>query len=220
MNGHAFKFGEHTLFALPSGALFWPSRCLLCVSDLHLGKSDRIARRSGQMLPPYETRETLAKLSQDVAVTNPATVMCLGDSFDDNIAAESLTTPDTTSLISLQVGRQWLWLEGNHDPGPVSWGGTHLASHVDGGLTFRHIASNTPLEISGHYHPKYAVPGAGGGTRPCFLTDTTRVIMPAYGAFTGGLNAQDPAFASFFGANTLAILTGRKAICVPVSARR
>ena len=217
MNGHSFQFGEQRLTALPSGALFWPDRRLLCVSDLHLGKSDRIARRSGQMLPPYETRDTLGKLAQDIAATDPATVLCLGDSFDDLMAAESLADDDTALLTSLQAGRRWLWLEGNHDPGPVSLGGTHLAVHTDGGLTFRHIAADMPYEISGHYHPKYAVPGAG--TRPCFLTDGRRLIMPAYGAYTGGLNARDPAFASLFGPRIIAILTGHKAICVPVDAR-
>jgi DNA ligase-associated metallophosphoesterase len=215
MNTHTFTFGEHLLTAMPSGALWWADRRLLCVSDLHLGKSDRVARRSGVMLPPYETRETLAKLTQDIALTDPEAVLCLGDSFDDLMAADSLTEADFTTLTSLQVRRHWLWLEGNHDPGPLALGGTHLAMHRDGGLTFRHIASDTPFEVSGHYHPKYAIPGVGGA-RPCFLTDTNRLILPAYGAYTGGLRANDPSLTRLFSGSTIAILTGHRAICVPL----
>ena len=118
-------------------------------------------------------------------------------------------------LLLAERGR-WLWLEGNHDPGPLALGGTHLAQHLDGGLTFRHIATATPLEISGHYHPKHAIPGAGGA-RPCFLFDDRRLILPAYGAYTGGLPATDPALARLFGPQPCAILTGRRAICVPVT---
>ena len=216
MNAHSFTFGEHHLTALPSGALWWADRRLLCVSDLHLCKSDRVARRAGQLLPPYETQETLAKLAQAIALTDPATVICLGDSFDDLMAAETLSASDTATLLSLQAGRRWLWLEGNHDPGPLTLGGTHLAQHADGGLTFRHIASPTPLEISGHYHPKHAIPGTGGA-RPCFLFDETRLILPAFGTYTGGLPATDSALRKLFGPQPCAILTGHRAICVPVT---
>ncbi|MCF7697765.1 ligase-associated DNA damage response endonuclease PdeM [Loktanella sp. M215] len=216
MNSHSFTFGEHRLTALPSGALWWADRRLLCISDMHLCKSDRIARRSGQMLPPYETQETLSKLAHDIALMAPETVLCLGDSFDDLMAAESLSPTDTDTLASLQAGRRWLWLEGNHDPGPLTFGGTHLAVHTDGGLTFRHIASHTALEISGHYHPKHAIPGAGGA-RACFLTDGTRLILPAFGAYTGGLRATDPVLARLFTGQTVAILTGHRALCVPLA---
>ena len=215
MNTYTFKFGGNLLTALPSGALWWEDRQLLCVSDLHLCKSDRIARRSGQMLPPYETQETLAKLGQDIALTNPKTVLCLGDSFDDLLAVESLSASDSTTLTSLQAGRHWLWLEGNHDPGPLELAGTHIAAHREAGLTFRHIASATPLEISGHYHPKHAIPGAGSA-RPCFLFNGDRLILPAYGTYTGGLRATDGALTCLFKGPTYAILTGHRAICVPI----
>lgn len=216
MNGYDFTFGDHRLTALPSGALWWPAERLLCVSDLHLCKSDRIARRTGIMLPPYETRETLAKLGFDIALTNPQTVLCLGDSFDDLLASESLSPQDSDTIRSLQAGRRWLWLEGNHDPGPVDLGGTHLAEYKACGLTFRHIASAAPQEISGHYHPKHAIPGVGSA-RACFLCDGVRLILPAFGAYTGGLRAHDAAFADLFGPQTYAILTGRRAICVPLT---
>ncbi len=216
MNDHVFRFGEQALTALPSGALWWADRRLLCVSDLHLGKSDRIARRSGRMLPPYETRETLTKLAQDIARTDPATMLCLGDSFDDMTAADSLDAADTATLASLQAGRRWLWAEGNHDPGPLHLGGTHLALFTEGGLTFRHIATAAPLEISGHYHPKHTIPGTGAA-RPCFLTDGSRLILPAYGTYTGGLRTTDAVLTALFSGQIIAILTGHRAICAPVT---
>lgn len=216
MNGHSFTFCDQRLTALPSGAMWWAAQRLLCVSDLHLCKSDRIARRSGVMLPPYETRETLAKLSLDIALTDPDTVLCLGDSFDDLQAAESLSPTDSATIASLQAGRRWFWLEGNHDPGPVDIGGTHLAEYIAEGISFRHIASAAPFEVSGHFHPKHAIPGVGGA-RPCFLCDGKRLILPAYGAYTGGMRSGDPVFASLFGPQCIAILTGRKAICVPLT---
>lgn len=188
---------------------------MLCVSDMHLCKSDRIARRSGVMLPPYDSRDTLAKLARDIATTDPKTVLCLGDSFDDLTAAESLTDIETESLTRFQAGRNWLWLEGNHDPGPLTLGGTHLAEYQSGGLTFRHIASRAGAEISGHYHPKHTIPGTGQA-RPCFLTDGNRLIMPAYGTYTGGLRATDAVLADQFSRQLVAILTGHRAICVPV----
>ena len=210
-----FTFHGHRLTARPSGALWWEARRLLCISDLHLCKSDRIARRSGQLLPPYETRETLARLSEDVRATDPRTVVCLGDSFDDLDAARSLTARDAETISTLQAGRDWIWLEGNHDPGPIDLGGAHLAELQLDGLTFRHIATTAAAELSGHYHPKHAIPGIGGA-RPCFLFDEARVILPAYGAYTGGLRATDPALARLFGPQPCAILTGKRALCVPV----
>ncbi|RYH01147.1 ligase-associated DNA damage response endonuclease PdeM [Salipiger sp. IMCC34102] len=214
MNAYDFTFCNQRLSALPSGALWWPARRLLCVSDLHLCKSDRVARRSGQMLPPYETAETLARLSADVARTDPATVVCLGDSFDDLNAALSISDKDAETIATLQAGRDWIWIVGNHDPGPVEFAGSHLGEYSALVLTFRHIAGAGP-DISGHYHPKHGIPGAGAA-RPCFMFDESRLILPAYGAYTGGLHATDPVIARLFGPKPCAILTGRKAICVPV----
>ncbi|SEP78660.1 hypothetical protein SAMN05428995_101801 [Loktanella sp. DSM 29012] len=215
MNAYTLTFCDTTLRALASGALWWPDQRLLCVSDLHLCKSDRVARRSGQMLPPYETRETLARLAADITACDPTTVICLGDSFDDLLAAETLSAEDAGSLTAMQAGRQWIWIEGNHDPGPVEFGGTHLAAYHCGPLVFRHIATAQPGEVSGHYHPKYAIPGAGSA-RPCFLFDRRRLILPAFGAYTGGLRATDPVLAALFD-RPCAVLTGRRAIAVPVT---
>jgi len=215
MNTYDFTLSGTALTAMPSGALWMPDCRALCVSDLHLGKSDRIARRAGRMVPPYENRATLEKLDADIAATAPATVICLGDSFDDLDAAGSLTPDETLWITRLQAGRDWVWIEGNHDPGPVALGGSHKDEWTCGGLAFRHIATAATGEVSGHYHPKLTLPGTGRG-RACFLVDAARLIMPAYGAYTGGLNLGAPVLQSLMAPKTLAILTGRKALPVPM----
>jgi len=215
-NAYDFTFCNLTLSALPQGALWVPDWRALCVSDLHLGKSDRIARRSSRMLPPYETRATLEKLAALVSAYDPATLICLGDSFDDLDAAHSLTDADHLQLTTLQAGRKWIWIEGNHDPGPVNLSGTHVSEMKIGPLMFRHIATPDTGEISGHYHPKCSLPS--GGTRPAFLVDQDRIIMPAFGAYTGGLRASHPTLQDMMAKGATAILTGRKALPVPLSA--
>lgn len=206
--------GPETLHALPSGALHWPARRLLTVSDLHFGKSARLARRAGALLPPYETRATLEKLDADIAATSPATVICLGDSFDDLAAADSLDEADALWLTRLMAGREWIWIEGNHDPGPLRLGGSHRAAVAFGALTFRHIANpEGSLEISGHYHPKARL---AGQARPCFLADARRLILPAYGAYTGGLWCHDAALSGLMQPGALAILTGARARPIPM----
>jgi DNA ligase-associated metallophosphoesterase len=221
MNAYSFTLnGTHAL-ALPSGALFVPSANLLCVSDLHLAKSERIARRRGLMLPPYETRATLDCLAEDIAATQPACVVALGDSFDDLQASESLDPEDRATLGALQAGRRWVWIEGNHDAGRPDHGGESCAEFSMAGLTFRHIAEADapPGEVSGHYHPKYAPPGLCD-RRPCFLLDARRLILPAYGTYTGGLDAREPVLRDLLADRALAILLGRRAIPVPLSASR
>ncbi|MCP4820206.1 MAG: ligase-associated DNA damage response endonuclease PdeM, partial [Shimia sp.] len=158
MNGVDFSLAGAGLTALGSGALWWADHRLLVVSDLHLGKTERILRRGGPSLPPYETRDTLIRLENDLNATNAATVVCLGDSFDDVEAARTLPEADRLWINRLQAGRRWVWIEGNHDPGPIDLGGTHLAELPLPPLTFRHIAeSGKSGEISGHYHPKARV---------------------------------------------------------------
>lgn len=210
----ALTLGPETLHALPSGALHWPARRLLAVSDLHLGKSARLARRAGALLPPYETRATLERLDADIAATAPATVICLGDSFDDLAAADSLDEADALWLTRLMAGREWIWVEGNHDPGPLSLGGSHRAEASFGALTFRHIADPAEMfEISGHYHPKARLAGQG---KPSFLADAQRLILPAYGAYTGGLWCENPALSGLMQPGALAILTGTRARAIPM----
>ena len=207
---YTFQLGPAQLTALPSGALYWPDQNLLTVSDLHFGKSERLARRGGSLLPPYETRATLTRLDADLEATKARHVICLGDSFDDLAAAGEIDDADRLWLTRLMAGRVWTWIEGNHDAGPVDLGGTHRAELRLGDLTFRHIATAQPLEISGHYHPKARLPGR---VAPCFLIDTARVILPAYGAYTGGLPCDHPDLTALMQPRALAVLTGTH--CLP-----
>lgn len=218
MNAFEFTFAGQSLSALGSGALWWRDQNLLCVSDLHLGKSERVARRGGPTLPPYDSCETLNRLAADLAHTGAATVICLGDSFDDLDALGALANADKLQVTALQAGRRWIWIEGNHDPGPVELGGTHLAEWLCNGLTFRHIArTDARSEISGHYHPKVRLNARGRTvTRPAFLLDQTRLILPAYGTYTGGLRSTDDALAALMAPGARAILTGASPKLVPM----
>ncbi|MEC7259326.1 MAG: metallophosphoesterase, partial [Pseudomonadota bacterium] len=140
MNALPLSLAGASLLALGSGALWWRDQSLLCVSDLHFGKAERIARRGGAPLPPYDTRDTLNRLSADLLRTNARTVICLGDSFDDLDAARGLPEEERLWITRLQAGRRWVWVEGNHDPGPIELGGRHMAELLHAPLTFRHIA--------------------------------------------------------------------------------
>ncbi len=217
-NGHAFTFAGERLVARPSGALWWPSAHLLVVSDLHLGKSERMARRGGHLLPPYETIDTLRRLEDDVAACDPAAVISLGDSFDDMGAADALDPDARGWLARLMAGRDWTWITGNHDPAPNGMGG-HAAEGVTcGALTFRHIATRDGRhEVSGHYHPKASLSVRGRAvSRPCFLRDEARLILPAYGTYTGGLRSRDVTLAALMGAGARAILAGLPMVEIPM----
>ncbi len=211
---HPLFFHGETLHLLPSGGLFWPARKTLAVSDLHLGKSERLARRGGALLPPYETQATLEKLDRDLEASQAETVICLGDSFDDLAAADGIDEASRLWLTRLMAGRNWTWITGNHDPGPIEIGGTHRAELKLTPFTFRHIAEPSErAEISGHYHPKARL---AGQSKPCFLADADRLILPAYGVYTGGLRAHDPALTSLMANDALAILTGPRVLAIPM----
>ena len=218
MNKIAFSFSGQDLAALGSGALWWPEQGLLCVSDLHLGKSERIARRGGPTLPPYDSRETLTRLASDLARTGATTVICLGDSFDDLDASGALAAEDRQQITAMQAGRRWIWIEGNHDPGPVEMGGTHLSEWACHDLIFRHIAQqNSPGEVSGHYHPKVNLNARGRSIpRPASLLDQSRLILPAYGAYTGGLRSSAEALSGIMAPDARAILTGAQPQLIPM----
>ncbi len=218
MNGHQFTLAGAELIALGSGALWWPKQSLLCVSDLHLGKSERIARHGGGILPPYDTRDTLNRLAADLSRCNARIVVCLGDSFDDTGAALSLPEAEKLWITRLQAGRRWVWIEGNHDPGPVEMGGTHMAELPSAPLTFRHIAKpGACAEVSGHYHPKAQMRSRGRAvSRPAFLVDQDRVILPSYGTYTGGLFSHDPVLSSLMRPEAFALLTGRTVHAIPM----
>ncbi|MEP2718141.1 ligase-associated DNA damage response endonuclease PdeM [Pseudophaeobacter sp.] len=218
--GYGFSLAGATLTALPQGALWWQDQALLCVSDLHLGKSERHLRRGGAPLPPYEVEETLVRLEALLDSFAPQTVICLGDSFDDDLAATHLPPELKQRILDLTQARRWIWIEGNHDPAPTEFGGEHLPEFHLGTLVFRHIAQsqlqaqNEPQgEISGHYHPKAVLRGV---SRPAFLLDQHRLILPAFGTYTGGLRSSDPVLSDLMQPKAIAILTGSQALAMPM----
>lgn len=222
--GYGFTLAEQDLIALPQGALWWAEQRLLCVSDLHLGKAERHLRRGGGALPPYEGEETLSRLETLLADLRPKSVICLGDSFDDSAAAQALPPEIKSRIAALVAGHDWIWIEGNHDPQPSGFPGRHLPELTIKTFCFRHIADpgfapspSVGAEISGHFHPKA---GLRGVTRPAFLVDRQRLILPAFGTYTGGLRSTDPALTALMAPEALAILTGAQALAMPMPRKR
>ena len=183
-----------------SGALFWEEQRLLVVSDLHLEKGSSFATR-GVLLPPYDTLATLSRLAAVISRHNPRTVVALGDSFHDRTAHERLSSDDRDAVAALQTGRDWIWISGNHDPAlPSNLGGVVAAEVAIGPIVFRHEPTGAAGEIAGHLHPKARVSTRGRSVeRRCFACDGERAVMPAFGAYTGGLNIRDAAFERIFG---------------------
>lgn len=218
MTHHAFQFQGETLHALPSGALFWPSARLLAVADLHLGKGLRAARRGGGVLPPYELTETLGRLDAAVTATGAVRVICLGDSFDAPDGSVLLSDDARLWVLRMQAGRDWVWITGNHDPAPLDLPGAHLDQLHVAGLTFRHQAQpGAQGEISGHFHPKARLmTRAGPVRRACFLIDADRIVLPAFGAYAGGMDCTDPALACLMRPDAIAVLTGRQSVPLPM----
>lgn len=194
------------LVADPAGALYEPRAGALVVADLHLEKGSSFARR-GQFLPPYDTATTLGRLALLVETYRPRVVIALGDSFHDRGGPARLGDADRASIAALQRGRDWIWIAGNHDPdAPDGCGGEAIAEMRLGALTLRHEpkAGAADGELAGHLHPvaKVAVRGRGVRRR-CFATDGARVVLPAFGAYAGGLNVRDAAFGGLFAADAL-----------------
>lgn len=184
-----------------SGALYFPDHGLLCVSDLHLEKGSSFARR-GMLLPPYDSAATLVRLEEAVAVWRPRMVVSLGDNFHDGGGAERLPSPMRVRLASLVRGRDWFWVAGNHDPEPpAGLPGESAESISIGALTFRHTPGEAaaPGEVAGHLHPCAVVVQRGRAVRRrCFASDGLRLVMPAFGAYTGSLNVLDRAYSGLF----------------------
>lgn len=185
-----------------SGALFIPDGDILVVSDLHFEKASSFARRR-QFVPPYDTRITLTALESAVCCYSPKTVICLGDSFHDPFAAERLQPEAIARFDALALGRQWIWITGNHDPQiPPMLAGDRADELCLGPLTMRHIPLTGEAalgEIAGHLHPVARVVRRERSVRrPCFATDGLRLVMPAFGALTGGLVLSNPAFKGMF----------------------
>ena len=184
-----------------SGALFWQERRLLVVSDLHLEKGSSFAAR-GVLLPPYDTAATLGRLAAVIARHDPRTVIALGDSFHDRDAHTRLAEQDRAAMAAMQAGREWIWIAGNHDPAlPSDLGGIVASEVCIGPIAFRHEPSGAFGEIAGHLHPKARVATRGrAAERRCFACDGERAVMPAFGAYAGGLSIRDEAFIRIFGA--------------------
>jgi DNA ligase-associated metallophosphoesterase len=206
------EIGLHGMAAVldPSGALYLPDEDALLVADLHLEKGSSFARK-GVFLPPYDTRQTLASLAEAVARFGPRTVAALGDSFHDVGGPERLGPDESGALALVQEGREWIWVTGNHDrvlPGAL--GGEVVAEATLGRLVLRHEPQvGAAAEVAGHLHPVGKVVMRGRGVRRrCFVTDGTRCVLPAFGAFAGGLNACDAAFRPLFPCGFTAYLIG------------
>ena len=187
------------LLADLSGALVWEEQKLLVVADLHLEKGSSFAAR-GVLLPPYDTVATLSRLAAVIARHDPRMVIALGDSFHDRQAHARLSEADRDALTALQAHRDWIWISGNHDPAlPSDLGGLVASEVAIGEVTFRHEPTGACGEVAGHLHPKARVATRGGGLeRRCFVCDGARAVMPAFGAYSGGLSIRDVAFARIF----------------------
>lgn len=193
--------GRASFLADPMGALYWHEERLLAVADLHLEKGSAYAARRRLFLPPYDTATTLAALAVLIARYAPRAVMALGDSFHDVGGGERLSAQDRATLRSLQRGRDWIWIAGNHDPVlPADLGGARTPEIAIDGILFRHKPEATgESEIAGHFHPMARVAGTVGSVRRrCFVSDGVRCVLPAFGAYAGGLNLRDRAFAALF----------------------
>jgi uncharacterized protein len=224
--GEEISLAGATLVADPLGAIYWPDEELLVVADLHLEKGSAFAAR-GVLLPPYDTAATLARLGRLVERYAPRLVIALGDSFHDCGGPARMPQISRAALKALQRGRDWLWIAGNHDPDPADpadgIGGRFADALALGPLTFRHEPSSDSSdgEVAGHLHPFARVAQRGRAvSRRCFAGDGRRLIMPAFGAYAGGLNVRDRAIWTIFGALTFtAHMLGERRLYAIAAAR-
>jgi DNA ligase-associated metallophosphoesterase len=202
----------------PAGALVWPAAGLLAVSDLHLEKGSACARR-GMLVPPWDTKVTLDRLALLLRRYRPRIVVALGDSFQDDQGASRLPPAEAARIAAMTGAARFVWVLGNHDPTPAGGlGGEWVEEFAAGPLVFRHQARpgapdrGTPAgEVCGHHHPKAAIPARGGAvSRPCFVTDSRRVMLPAFGAYTGGLDVSHGEIARLFQRGGRVFLLGRE----------
>jgi DNA ligase-associated metallophosphoesterase len=217
-----FSFAGIELMALPQGALFWPARRALLVADLHFEKASFFAG-FGQMLPPYDSIATLSDLAMIVAATGAAELWCLGDSFHDCRGCERLSEEARARLTALTASLDWTWITGNHDAGLIDhFGGTIRTETEVDGLILRHEADprENRLEISGHFHPALRLSLRGRSVRRrCFVAAATKLILPAFGALSGGLDAGDPAVRRAVGERAEALIPlGDRLLRFPLAA--
>jgi uncharacterized protein len=207
-----------SLLADPAGGLYWREEGLLAIADLHLEKGSSYAER-GVLLPPYDTGATLSRIAPLVARYAPRTVVALGDNFHDGEGHARLADANREALRALQRERDWIWITGNHDPDPADGiGGTFTPMLALGSLLFRHAPTGAVGEIAGHLHPVARVRARGRCvSRRCFAGDGQRLVMPAFGAYAGGLNVRHGAFADIFGtlAFTAHLLGERRLYVLP-----
>ncbi len=197
----------------PTGVLYWPARQLLVVSDLHLEKGSAQAAR-GSLLPPWDSKMTLDRLAALLRRYRPSTIVTLGDGFHDGGGSIRLAAEERARLRAMTEAARWIWVLGNHDPiPPPGFSVEPTAAHAAGPFLFRHEAAPVAsgvVEICGHHHPKAAMPTrATRVTRPCFVADSRRVMLPAFGAYTGGLDVRDPAISRLFSGGARVFLLGR-----------
>ena len=199
--GAALAVNGAALVADCAGVLVWPQQNALIVADLHLEKGSAFATR-GMLLPPYDTADTLARLAGVIARHDPHLVIALGDNFHDGGGPARLAADDRAALAALQRGRDWVWIAGNHDPDPAEGiGGTFAGALTLGPLVFRHEPTQGTAdgEIAGHLHPSARISRRGRAVvRRCFASDRKRLVMPAFGAYAGGLNIRGRAFMRVF----------------------
>lgn len=204
-----FSFSGHDLVALPQGALYWPLRKALLVADLHFEKASWFAR-FGQMLPPYDSLATLGDLEMLVAATGAREVWCLGDSFHDSSGCERLPEEARKRLATLTGALDWVWITGNHDAAFLDHcGGRIVAEAAIDGLVLRHEAdpADPRPELSGHFHPRLRVNVRGRRVaRRCFVATDRKLILPAFGALTGGLDAAHPEIVRAVGGDAEALV--------------
>lgn len=220
---HPLMLCGKQLIADMSGALYWPGERMLIVSDLHLEKGSSYAAR-GVMLPPYDTRETLQRLAAVIERYEPARVVALGDSFHDRKALDRIDATDREIVSILQEDREWFWITGNHDGDIAAVLGGHVLDSLQvGGLTLQHEphAGVATHEIAGHLHPAARLSMFGHSVRrPCFVGNGRRLVLPAFGAFTGGLNVLDDAFVPLFGSDGMRVwMLGQEGV-YPVATRQ
>jgi len=222
--GAAFDLAGETAVADPAGVLWLPARKVLVVADLHFEKGSWYGER-GQFLPPYDTRETLRRLSAVVGRLGPESIVSLGDAFHDARAEERIGEEDAAALEALCSGCDWTWIAGNHDPSPPARFGGRVCEELRiGALVLRHEPAEGPGdaafgEVGGHLHPVAKVRRPGRSVRRrCFATDGRRILLPAFGAYAGGLNVRDPAIRGLFPSGVLAMMLGAARV-YPVQGR-
>jgi len=201
-----------TLWFDPEGVIYWPERRMLIVADLHLEKGTAFMER-GVLLPPYDTRETLGRLLRIVARYRPDVVVALGDNFHDRAGGERLGVEERAMIAGLAERVDLVWVAGNHDPAPmVGIPGRWVEELRVGEVDFRHMPCFSGVcEVVGHFHPKARVSINGHGvTRACFVADEQRVIMPAFGAYAGGLDVRDAAIRKLFPDSASLFLLGKE----------